>query len=78
MDGEPLSEDPPHEMRRLGIGLQTAGAAAPGGVRFVRVRPGIAQPVPVRRAAAEVPALLPDLDRHRGPHPDARPGDFPF
>lgn len=33
---------------------------------------------PVRRAATEIPALLPHLDRHRGPHPDARPGDFPF
>ena len=60
------------------VGFEAAGTTAPGGVCFVRVRPGITQPVPVRRAAAEIPALLPDLDRHRGPHPDAGPGHLPF
>lgn len=39
------------------------------------MRPGITQAVPERRAPAQVPALLPGLDGHRGPHPDtAEPG----
>ena len=37
------------------------GAAAPRRVGLVRVRPGISERVPVRRAAAKVPALLPGL-----------------
>ena len=65
-------------MRRFRVGLETAGPPAPGGVGLVRVRPGITQPVPVRRPAAQVTALLPDLDRHRGPHPDAGPGHLPL
>ena len=65
-------------MRGLRVGFQAVGAAAPGGVGLVRVRPGITQPVPVRRTPAQVPALLPGLDRHRGPHPDTRPGHLPL
>jgi hypothetical protein len=34
------------------------------------VRAGIGQPVPVRRAAAQVPALLPGLGGHGGADPD--------
>jgi hypothetical protein len=41
------------------------------------VRPGVSQPVPVRRAAAQVPALLAGLGRHRGADPDPGPGDLP-
>ena len=76
--GQPLGEHPPHHVRRLRVGLQAVRPPAPGGVRLVRVRPGISQPVPVRRAAAQVPALLPRLDGHRGPHPDAGPGHLPL
>ena len=47
-------------------------------VHLVRVRPGVSQPVPVRRTAAQVPALLPGLGRHRGADPDAGPGDLPL
>jgi hypothetical protein len=36
------------------------------------LRPGIGQPVPVRRPTAQVPARLPGLGGHRGPHPDQR------
>ena len=43
-----------------------------------RVRSGISQPVPVRRAAAQVPALLPGLGSHRGADPDPGPGDLPL
>jgi hypothetical protein len=53
-------------------------ATAPRGVRLVRVRPGISEPVPVRRAPAQITALLQGLRRHRGPHPDPGPGDLPL
>ncbi len=43
---------------------------APGRVRLVRVRPGVGEPVPVRRPATQVPALLPGLGGHCGPDPD--------
>ena len=75
---EALGEDPPHHVRGLRVGLQLVRAPSPGGVRLVRVRPRVAQAVPVRRAAAQVPALLPGLGGHRGPHPDARPGHLPL
>jgi hypothetical protein len=40
------------------------GTAAPGGMGLFEVRPGIAQPAPVRRTPAEIPApLLPRLAR---------------
>jgi len=35
-------------------------------------------PAGTRRTPAEIPALLPHLDRHRGPHPDAGPGHLPL
>ena len=76
--GEALGEDPPHHMGGFGVGFEAVGAAAPGGVSLVRVRPGITEPVPVRRTPAQVPALLPGLDRHRRPHPDTRPGHLPL
>ena len=46
----------------FGVGFAAVGAAAPGGVSLVRVRPGITEPVPVRRTPAQVPALLPGLN----------------
>jgi hypothetical protein len=46
-------------------------------MRLVRVRPGVGQPVPVRRAAAKIPALFPGLGRHCGADPDPGPGDLP-
>jgi hypothetical protein len=52
--------------------------AAPRRVRLVRVRARIGKPVPVRRAPAQVAALLQRLRRHRGPHPDPGPGDLPL
>ena len=52
--------------------------AAPRRVGLVRVRARIGEPVPVRRAPAQVAALLQRLRRHRGPHPDPRPGDLPL
>ena len=45
---------------------------------LVRVRPGVGQPVPVRRPAAQVTPLLAGLGRHRGPDPDPGPGDLPL
>ena len=60
------------------VGFQPVRAPSPRGVRLVRVRPRVREPVPVRRAAAEVPALLPGLDGHRGADPDAGPGDLPL
>jgi hypothetical protein len=78
MARQPSGEDPPDDMRGFRVGFEAAGTAAPGCVGLVRVRPGITQPVPVRRPAAEIPALVPHLDRHRGPHPDAGPGHLPL
>ncbi len=40
--------------------------------------PGVSQPVPVRRAAAQVTALLPGLRRYLGTHPDPGPRDLPL
>ncbi len=42
------------------------------------MRTGISEPVPVRRAATQVPALLQRLRRHRCPHPDPRPHNLPL
>ena len=78
MTRQPPGENPPDDTRGLRIGLEAVSTAAPSGVCLIRVRPRITQPVPVRRAAAEVPALLPGLDRHRGPDPDAGPGHLPL
>ena len=50
----------------------------PRRMRLVRVRPGIGEPVPVRRTATKVAALLQRLRRHRSHHPDPGPGDLPL
>jgi len=71
-------QNQPHHMGGLRVGFEAVGTAAPGGVGLVRVWPGIAEPVPVRRTPAEIPALLPGLDSHCGPHPDTRPGHLPL
>ena len=76
--GQPLGEHPPHHRRGLRVRLQPVRPPAPRGVRLVRVRPGVGQPVPVRRPAAEVAALLAGLGGHRGPDPDPGPGDLPL
>jgi hypothetical protein len=75
---QPLGEHPRHHVRRAGVGLQAVRPPAPGGVRLVRVRPRISQPVPVWRAAAEVAALVSGLGGHRGADPDAGAGDLPL
>jgi len=74
--GQPLREDPSDGRRGRRIGVEAVRAAPPRGVRLVRVRPGISEPVPVRRTAAQVAALLPGLDGHRGTDPDPGPGDL--
>jgi hypothetical protein len=51
---------------------------APGRVRLVRVRPGVGEPVPVRRPATQITALLQGLGGHRGPDPDPGPDDLPL
>ena len=43
-----------------------------------KVRPRITEPVPVRRAPAQVPSLFPGLGGHRGADPDPGPGDLPL
>jgi len=70
--------DQPHHVLRLWVRLEPVSTAPPCGMRLVRVRPGVGQPVPVRRTATEVPALVPGLNGHRGPYPDAGPYDFPL
>ena len=64
--GQPLREHPPDHRRRDRVRFQPVRPTAPGRVRLVRMRSRVAQPVPVRRAAAQVPALLPGLRGHRG------------
>ena len=76
--GQPLREDPRDDRRRGRVGFEAVRAPTPGGVRLVRVRPRVAEPVPIRRAPAEIAALLPGLGGHRGPHPDPGPGDLPL
>jgi hypothetical protein len=60
-----------------GSGSRRCARRPPRGVRLVRVRSGIGEPVPVRRTPARVPALLPGLDGHRGADPDTRPTTKP-
>jgi hypothetical protein len=76
--GQPLREHPRHHVRRGGVGLEAVGPSAPGGVGLVRMRSRVAQPVPVRGPAAEVPALVAGLGSHCGADPDAGPGDLPL
>jgi hypothetical protein len=76
--GQPLREHPRHHRSGHRIRLQPVRPAAPRRVRLVRVRARIGKPVPVRRAPAQVAALLQRLRRHRGPHPDPGPGDLPL
>jgi hypothetical protein len=76
--GQPLREHPPHHRRRRRVGLEPVRPAAPRGVGLVRMRPGIGQPVPVRRPTAQVPSLLAGLGGHRGADPDPGPGDLPL
>jgi hypothetical protein len=78
MPRQPLGEHPGHDRRGRRVRLEPVRAAAPGGVRLIGVRAGVAQPVPVRRAAAQVPVLFPGLGSHRGPDPDPGPGDLPL
>ena len=76
--GQPLREHPRDDRRGRRVGFEAVRAPAPRGVRLVRVRPRITEPVPVRRTPAQVPALLPGLGGHRGPDPDPGPGDLPL
>jgi hypothetical protein len=79
---QPLRGHPYHDRRGFLVGLEPAGTVAPGCVCLVRVQPGITQPVPVRRTAAEIPALLQGLRGHRDADPDpgyeARPQRAPW
>jgi len=65
MPGEPVGKDSLDMRRRGRIRVEAVQAPAPAGMRGVRVRPPIDQPVPVRRSATQVAALLPYLDLHR-------------
>jgi hypothetical protein len=78
MPGQPLGEHPGDDRRGGRVRLKTMRPSPPRSVRLVRVRPRITEPVPVRRAAAQVTALLPGLGGHRGADPDPRPGDLPL
>jgi hypothetical protein len=78
LPGQPLGEHPPNDRRRGRVGFEAVRAPAPRRVRLVRVRPGVGEPVPVRRPSAQVPALLPGLRGHRGADPDPGPGDLPL
>jgi hypothetical protein len=60
------------------VGPEAVRPPRPRGVGLVRVRTRITQPVPVRRAAAEVAALFSGLGGHRGPYPDPGPCDLPL
>ena len=42
------------------------------------MRPGVGEPIPVRRAAAQISALLPGPGGHGSPDPDPGPGDLPL
>ena len=74
--GQPLDEHPLNDRRGYRVGLQAAGPPSPRGVRLVGMRTRVGEPVPVRRPAAEVAALLAGLGGHRGADPD--PGDLPL
>jgi len=76
--GQPPGEHPLNNRRRSRVGLELVRPPAPCRVCLVRVRPGVGKPVPVRRAAAEIPALLAGLGGHRGPDPDPGAGDLPL
>ena len=76
--GQPLREHPPDHRRCHRVRFQPVRPPAPCRVRLVRMRPRITEPVSVRRTAAQVPALLPGLGSHRGPHPDPGTGDLPL
>ncbi len=56
--GQPPGERPPDDRRGVRVGFEAVRVPSPCGVRLVRVRSRISEPVPVRRAAAQVPALL--------------------
>ena len=62
-----------HDRRGDRVGLETVEALAVRRLARVRVRPGVGEPVAVRRAAAEEPALVLGLRRHRGADPDLDP-----
>ena len=76
--GQPLREHPPHHRSCHRVRLEAVRPPAPRGVRLVRVRPRIREPVPVRRPATQVPALLQGLRGHRGTDPDPGPGNLPL
>jgi SWIM zinc finger len=76
--GQSLGEHPLHDRRGVRVRRQPVRPAATRRVRLVRVRAGVDQPVPVRRSAAQITALLAGLGRHRGPDPDPDPGDLPL
>ena len=62
--GEARGEHPSDVRRRHRVRGQPVTASSPPGVRLVRMRTRIDQPVSVRRSAAEKPALLDRLCRH--------------
>ncbi len=78
VSGQPLGEYPRYDGPALGVDGQGLRAHAAAGEGPVRVRAGVHQPVSVGRAAAEVAALVPGLDRHRGPGADPGASDLPF
>ena len=50
--GQPLREHPRHDRRGGRVGFEAVGPPAPRRMCLVRMRPGVGQPVPVRRAPA--------------------------
>jgi len=60
------------------VEIQAVRPPSPRGMRLVRMRARIDEPVPVRRTATQIPALVTGLHHHRGPDPDAGPGDLPL
>jgi cation-transporting P-type ATPase A/B/Cu+-exporting ATPase len=62
--GKALREDPPHHVRRLRVGLEAVGAAAPGGVRLVRAGYTATAPASEQACVQTDPAAEQDAARH--------------
>ena len=61
--GQTLGEHPPHMPRRHRVRIQPLPPTPPHGVRPIRMRSRIHQPIPIRRPTTQKPALLDRLHR---------------